>query len=85
MSVEQEKIKEQVIEIIAEQLGQKPEAINGSSDIANDLGADSLDLAELMIAFEESFDINIDEEKLSEITTVDDVVKQICAVLEENE
>ena len=85
MSVEQEKIKEQVIEIIAEQLGQKPEAINVSSDIANDLGADSLDLAELMIAFEESFDINIDEEKLSEITTVDDVVKQICAVLEENE
>ena len=85
MAIEQEKIKEKVIAIIAEQLGQQPEAINGGSDIANDLGADSLDLAELMIAFEENFDINIDEEMLSEITTVDDVVKQICAVLEENE
>ena len=85
MVVDRKQIEAKVISIIADQLGREKEQINGASDIAIDLGADSLDLAELMIAFEENFDIDIDEDKVGEITTVDDVVDQICKVLDANE
>ncbi|MDD3589416.1 MAG: acyl carrier protein [Thermoguttaceae bacterium] len=70
-------VEEKVIKIISEQLGREADAITGSSDISNDLGADSLDAAELMIAFEEEFDIDIDEESSQNFTTVDGVVDQI--------
>ena len=70
-------VEEKVIKIISEQLGREADTISGSSDISNDLGADSLDQAELMIAFEEEFDIDIDEESSQNITTVNDVVEQI--------
>ena len=46
-------VEEKVIKIISEQLGRDADTVTGSSDISNDLGADSLDQAELMIAFEE--------------------------------
>ena len=59
--MDKSQIEAKVIEIIATQLGREQDTITGDSDIANDLGADSLDLAELMIAFEESFEIDIDE------------------------
>ena len=85
MAADKKQIEAKVISIIADQLGREKDQINGASDIANDLGADSLDLAELMIAFEENFDIDIDEDKVGEITTVDDVVEQICKVLDANE
>ena len=85
MALDKKQIEAKVIEIIADQLARDKEQITGASDIANDLGADSLDLAELMIAFEENFDIDIDEDKVSDITTVNDVVDQICKVLDSNE
>lgn len=84
MATDKKQIEEKVIEIIADQLARDKEQITGSSDIANDLGADSLDLAELMIAFEENFDIDIDEDKVSEISTVNDVVDQIYKALSDN-
>ena len=85
MALDKKQIEAKVIEIIADQLARDKEQITGSSDIANDLGADSLDLAELMIAFEENFDIDIDEDKVSDITTVNDVVDQIYNALADNE
>lgn len=69
--------QEKVVNIIAEQLGIDPETVTPETDIANDLGADSLDIAELMIAFEEEFSIDIDESEAQNITTVGDVVKHI--------
>ena len=81
--MDKSKIEAKVIEIIATQLGREQDTITGDSDIANDLGADSLDLAELMIAFEESFEIDIDEENVGNITTVNDVVEQIAKQLGE--
>ena len=74
--------QEKVIDIIATQLGiEDTSSINLDTDIANDLGADSLDIAELMIAFEDQFDIDIDEDKAQSIATVGQVVEQIDALL----
>ena len=73
-----------VVDIIAEQLGVDKDKIKPETDIANDLGADSLDIAELLIAFEEQFDIDIDEENAQNISTVGQVIEQIKAALNEN-
>jgi acyl carrier protein len=69
--------KERVIKIIADHLGQDAATITEATDIANDLGADSLDLADLLITFEEEFNINIEESDAQNITTVGDVIKQV--------
>lgn len=74
--------EDKVIDIIAEQLGVDKNTITMKTDIANDLGADSLDIAELMIAFEDKFDIDIDEEKAQNIATVGQVVDQINSQLD---
>lgn len=76
-----QEVASKVVNIIAEQLGRDADSISMESDISNDLGADSLDAAELMIAFEEEFDIAIDEESSQNFTTVGDVVEQICKQL----
>ncbi len=80
----EKEIEEKIIDVIAEQLGRDKETITRESDIANDLGADSLDVAELLIAFEETFDIDIDEDKAQNIATVGDVVTQIYTQLRDN-
>lgn len=71
--------KERVIKIIANQFGREPGTISESTDIANDLGADSLELAELLLAFQEEFNIDIDDSETQNLTTVGDVIKQINA------
>ncbi|OIP24211.1 acyl carrier protein [bacterium CG2_30_37_16] len=65
--------------IIYEQLGVDKENIGLSSEIAKDLGADSLDIVELVMALEDEFDINIPDEDASEIRTVQDVIDYIKA------
>jgi len=75
-------IQERVVNIIAGQLGVNKESVTDKTDIANDLGADSLDIAELMIAFEDEFDIDIVEEDAQNITTVGQVVEHISRVVE---
>ena len=69
--------KERVINIIASQFGREAETITESTDIANDLGADSLELAELLLAFQEEFNIDIDDSETQNLTTVGDVIAQI--------
>ena len=71
--------KERVIKIIANQFGRDAETITESTDIANDLGADSLELAELLLAFQEEFNIDIDDSETQNLTTVGDVIAQINA------
>ena len=78
-------VEEKVIEIIAEQLGQDKDTITRDTDIANDLGADSLDLAELMIEFEENFNLDIDEEVAQNISTVGAVIDHIEANIKKDE
>jgi len=70
-------VSEKVINIIADQLAVNKDQITPETDIANDLGADSLDIAELMIAFEEEFDISINEGQDEKISTVGQVIQYV--------
>ena len=66
-----------VKKILKEQLGVEEDEIQMSSTFVDDLGADSLDIVELIMAFEEEFNIEIPDEKAEKIRTVGDVVKYI--------
>ncbi len=63
--------------IIAEQLGVKPEEVTPEASFVEDLGADSLDTVELVMALEEEFGIEISDEDAEKMTTVGDAVKYI--------
>jgi acyl carrier protein len=65
--------------IIAEQLGVPLEQITDQAKFIEDLGADSLDTVELVMALEEGFDIEIPDEVAAEVKTVDDIIKLIAA------
>ncbi|MCB1146638.1 MAG: acyl carrier protein [Leptospiraceae bacterium] len=72
-----EKVMEKVKKIIAEQLGVDESEINPESHFIDDLGADSLDTVELVMALEEEFGIEIPDEDAEKIQTVGDVQKYI--------
>lgn len=61
-------------EVIAAQLDTEPETIQESSDLAGDLGADSLDLLQLVTSFEDTFDVEIPDEDFERIKTVADAL-----------
>ncbi len=73
MSATLDKVKS----ILATQLDIDENTISADTDIAEDLGADSLDVVELMFAIEEQYDITIDEEQIRKFKTVSDVAKYI--------
>ena len=70
-------IEEKVKEIIVEQLGVDEGQVDDSASFVDDLGADSLDIVELVMAFEEAFDMDIPDEDAEKITTVKDAVEYI--------
>jgi len=72
-------IEERVIKMVAEQLGVKEEDIQSTSSFVEDLGADSLDTVELIMALEEEFDAEIPDEEAEKIATVKDAVTYIQA------
>ena len=75
-----ENVFEKIRDIIAEQLGvEDPETITSETTFIDDLGADSLDIVELIMALEEEFDIEIPEAEAEKITSVGDVVEYIKA------
>jgi len=63
-------VEERVIEIVANQLGVDKEKVTRESSFVNDLGADSLDMVELVMELEEEFDIDIPEDSADKIETV---------------
>lgn len=69
--------EEKIKSIIAEQLGVKVEEIKPESSFIEDLGADSLDTVELVMALEEEFGIEIPDEDAEKMTTVGEAVKYI--------
>jgi acyl carrier protein len=70
-------IAERVKKIISEQLNVKEDEITENSSFVDDLGADSLDTVELVMAFEEEFGIEIPDEDAEKIRTVGDAIKYI--------
>ncbi|MDD2573235.1 MAG: acyl carrier protein [Bacillota bacterium] len=70
-------ILDKVREIIADQLGVDEEDIVSDARFLEDLGADSLDLVELIMALEEEFDLEIPDEDAEKISTVGDAVEYI--------
>ncbi len=70
-------IEEKVKELVVEQLGVSAEEVKPESSFVESLGADSLDLTELIMAMEEEFDIEIDDEDAQKIATVQDAVNYI--------
>ena len=70
-------IEEKVKDIITEQLGVKKEEVKPESSFIDDLGADSLDTVEVVMALEEEFAIEIPDEDAEKITTVGEAVKYI--------
>jgi acyl carrier protein len=72
-------IEERVIKMVAEQLGVKEEDVKVTSSFVEDLGADSLDTVELIMALEEEFDAEIPDEEAEKIATVNDEISYINA------
>ena len=70
-------IEEKVKDIIVEQLGVNPEQVTPQAKFIEDLGADSLDTVELVMAFEEEFNVEVPDEEAEKLQTVGDVVKYI--------
>jgi acyl carrier protein len=70
-------VEEKVKGIIMEQLGVDAEEVTPEASFVNDLGADSLDTVELVMALEEAFKIEISDEDAEKITTVADAIKYI--------
>ncbi|MBI4010838.1 MAG: acyl carrier protein [Candidatus Rokubacteria bacterium] len=70
-------VEERVKEIIGEQLGVEEAEVTPNAKFIEDLGADSLDTVELVMAFEEEFDLEIPDEDAEKITTVGDAIQYI--------
>ena len=73
---------EKLQKIIAEVLNLSEEEIRPDSTFVDDLGADSLDVCQIIMGIEEEFDIEIDNEEAEKITTVQDAVDQIKKAVE---
>ena len=70
-------VQDKITEIIVEQLGVKPEEVTAEASFVDDLGADSLDTVELVMALEEEFGIEIPDEDAEKIQTVGDAIRYI--------
>ncbi len=70
-------IADKVRDIIVEQLGVNPEQVTPEAKFIEDLGADSLDTVELVMAFEEEFGIDVPDEEAEKLQSVGDVVRYI--------
>jgi acyl carrier protein len=77
MAASDKPVEERVKAIIVEQLGVEENDVVPAAKFIEDLGADSLDTVELVMAFEEEFDIEIPDEDAEKITTVGDAVQYI--------
>ena len=75
--MENKEMTAKVTDIIANQLSVPVEKVKGDTNIAEELGADSLDLVEILMSLEDEFGISIPDEAIPQIKTVDDIVNFI--------
>lgn len=76
-------VVDRVKKIVVEQLGVKAEEVSDESSFVDDLGADSLDTVELVMALEEEFEIEIPDDQAEKITTIREAVQFIEVALKE--
>lgn len=75
-------IKNRIVEIIANQLGIEEEDIAGDASVVDDLGADSLDVVELVMALEEEFNLEIPDEEAENIINVQNIFDYMKSALQ---
>jgi acyl carrier protein len=75
--VDKEKIQERVIQIVCDNLGVNKEQVTRSTSFTEDVGADSLDIVELVMELEEEFEITIPDEEAEKIKTVGEAIDYI--------
>jgi acyl carrier protein len=75
-------IKNRIVEIIANQLGIEEEDVTAAASVIDDLGADSLDVVELVMALEEEFDLEIPDEEAEKITSVQNIFDYMANALQ---
>lgn len=83
MSVAVEEVSRKVKKVIAEQLGKPEEEIQEQASFLADLGADSLDIVEMVMTLEEEFDTEISDEEAEKIQTVQQAIDYIVARLQD--
>ena len=72
-------IEERVVKIVCDQMGTTPDKVQSDTSFINDLGADSLDTVELVMEFEDEFEISIPDEDAEKIQTVGNAVEYITS------
>jgi acyl carrier protein len=77
MAMDMKQLEEKVKDIIVEELGVEREKLTNTASFMEDLGADSLDTVELVMAFEKEFDIDIPDEEAEKLRTVGDAMKYL--------
>jgi len=70
-------VAERVVELVSKQMGVNAQQVTPQTSFVNDLGADSLDTVELIMEFEDAFDMNIPDEEAEKIQTVGDAIEYI--------
>lgn len=70
-------MQDKIIELICEKLNKKKEEVKVTSRLVEDLGADSLDFVELVMAFEDEFNITLPDEDVGKLKTIGDIVEYI--------
>jgi acyl carrier protein len=74
-------MQKKIMDIIANQLGVDKEIVTPEANVVDDLGADSLDVVELVMALEEAFDLEIPDDEAEKIRTVKDIVEYLAKSL----
>jgi acyl carrier protein len=77
VAVDKSSIREKVVDIVCEQMGASRDKVSDETSFINYLGADSLDTVELVMEFEDEFDLNIPDEDAEKIQTVGDAIRYI--------
>jgi acyl carrier protein len=76
--MDRNEMQKKVVDIIANQLGVDKELVSPEANVVDDLGADSLDVVELVMALEEAFDLEIPDEEAEKIRTVKDIMEYLA-------
>ena len=75
-------IKNRIVEIVANQLGIEEDDVTAEASVIDDLGADSLDVVELVMALEEEFNLEIPDEEAEKITSVQNIFDYMASALQ---